>query len=154
MMKIGNGFRVGVRIAMVALLLLPAVGCPRKKPIFSLSPVSLLFSGPQDGVPPPDQILTMTGIKEIPGRGATWSLVTDQPWLTVTPDSGTIHANEPLALTVSANQGFLSEGLYVGQISIVAHYGKHTYPQTLDVTLDVTPGQSPPPNVIPPPEEE
>ncbi len=148
MMKIGNGLRIGVRIAMVALLLFPAVGCPRKHPIFTLSPQSLLFSLAQD-VSPQDQTLTMTGIKEIPGRGATWTLETDQPWLTVTPNSGTIHANEAIDLTVNANQSFLPVAMYSGQIHIVAHYGRHTYPQTLDVTLDVTPGSSPPPIVNP-----
>src|SRR5476649_714308 len=117
MMKIGNGLRVAVRIAMVALLLFPAVGCPRKNPIFTLSPVSLLFSLAQD-VSPQDQTLTMTGVKEIPGRGATWTLETDQPWLTVTPNSGTIHANEAIDLTVNANQSFLPVAMYSGQIHI------------------------------------
>jgi hypothetical protein len=152
MMKIGNGFRVAIRISIVALLLFPAVGCPRKHPIFHLSPLSLLFSpAPQDGAPPPDQILTMTGIKEIPVQGATWTLETDQPWLTVTPNSGTLHANEAIDLTVHADQTILPlpVGLQMGQIHIIAHYGRHTYPQTLDVTLDVTPGSSPPPIVNP-----
>jgi hypothetical protein len=133
---------------MVLLLLFPAVGCPRKSIIFHLDPASLLFSPAAEfGNPLPDQILTMTGIDEIPNRGATWSLDTDQPWLTVTPTSGLLHAKEVISLTVHTDQTGYLNGLYTGQIHIVAHYGRHTYPQTLDVTLDVIP-QSPPPIVI------
>ncbi|MBV8881322.1 MAG: hypothetical protein JO332_15255 [Planctomycetaceae bacterium] len=149
-MKIGNGFPIAGRILVVALMLLPAIGCPRKKIVFHLSPSSMLFSAPQDGNPPSDQILTMTGIDEIPDRGLVWSLETDQPWLTVTPLSGLLHAGEAVPLTVQVDQSFLAQGLYTGSIHIVAFYGKHRYPQTLDVTLDVTPGQSPPPIVIDP----
>ena len=152
-MKIRSSFLRALRLGFCALLLLSAVGCPRKKPIFTLSPSSMLFSGPQDGAPPPDQTLTMTGIDEIPERGATWGLFTDQPWLTVTPTEGLLHANEDLVLTVHADQTLIPQGLYSGQITIIAHYGKHTYPATFDVTLDVTAGNSPPPIVIPAPEE-
>jgi len=152
-MKIGSTLLRAVRLGFCALLLLSAVGCPRKHPIFTLSPSSMLFSGPQDGVPPPDQSLTMTGISDIPERGATWGLGTDQPWLSVTPTEGLLHADEALVLTVHADQTLIPQGLYSGQITIVAHYGKHTYPVTFDVTLDVTAGQSPPPIVIPPPGE-
>ena len=148
MMKIGSRLRAAIRISMVLLLLIPAVGCPRKTIIFHLDPVSLLFSGQQDGPVPADQILTMTGIDEIPSSGVTYTIETDQPWLTVTPVSGTLHADEAVPLTVHADQNFLVEGLYSGQIHIVARYHKHRYPQSLDVTLDVTAGQSPPPIVF------
>lgn len=154
-MKIGNGVQRTVRVLIFALLVGSALGCPRKKVIFSLSPSSMLFSAPQDGIPPADQILTMTGIGEIPPNGATWELFSDQPWLTVTPTSGVLHADESLALTVHADQSFMAEGLYSGEVTIVARYGRHYYPQAYQVTLDVTAGQSPPPIVIPPdPESE
>jgi hypothetical protein len=149
MMKIGNGLRVAVRIAMVLLLLFPAVGCPRKTIIFHLDPASLLFSGaPENGSPLPDQILTMTGIDEIPSSGVSYTIETDQPWLTVTPSSGQLHANEAIDLTVHTDQTGLGPNLYSGQIHIVARYHKHRYPQSLDVTLEVIP-QSPPPIVNP-----
>src|SRR5690349_772379 len=99
-MKIRSSLLRAARLGFCAMLLLAAVGCPRKHPIFTLSPSNMLFSGPQDGVPPADQLLTMTGISDIPERGATWGLVTDQPWLSVTPTEGILHADEPLTLTV------------------------------------------------------
>lgn len=134
------------------MLLLAAVGCPRKHPIFTLSPSSMLFSANEGGSAPSDQLLTMTGIDDIPERGATWSLFSDQPWLTVTPTSGLLHADEAIVLTVHADPSGLPANLYSGEITLVAHYGKHTYPATFQVTFDVI-VQSPPPIVIPPPEE-
>ena len=139
-MKFRSILGAAVRVSVIALLLLPAVGCPRKKIIFHLSPSSLMFSADEGGPPPADQILTMTGISEIPHGGATWTLETDQPWLSVAPTSGYLHAREAVLLTVSADQSVLSAGMYPGTITIVAHYKKNQYPQTLDVVLDVISG--------------
>ena len=63
-MKFRSILRTAVRLSVIALLLLPAVGCPRKKIIFHLSPSSLLFSADQSGPTPADQILKRVGQRQ------------------------------------------------------------------------------------------
>ncbi len=47
----------------------------------------------------------MTGDRDLPSTGATWTASSDQPWLSVVPASGTIHPREnvPLSLHVAVN---------------------------------------------------
>lgn len=142
-MKIRSLGATIVRCSLVVLLLLPTTGCPRKKIVFELTPATMLFTADEGGPQPADQILTMTGIKKIPEGGVQWTAVTDQPWLTLTPNSGVLYRRQGLPLTIQADHTALPAGTYTGQITVIATYHNHQYYQTYEVTLEVTSNQSP-----------
>lgn len=56
-------------------------------PNFSVSPPSLSFTLTEGGVDPLDQSLDLTDLGAL-GTPVTWTAVTDQPWVVVTPSSG------------------------------------------------------------------
>lgn len=109
-------------------------------PLLALSPATLNFAATAGGAAPSDQTVTVTN----PGAGnLSVSVLTDQPWLVVSPTSGTL-GTTPLRLTVSVRIANLAAGEYLGQITVQAS-GAVNSPQRMLVTLTVRPVAAPPP---------
>ncbi len=106
-------------------------------PTIALSPTKLSFSGMQ-GANPPTQTVALSNLG---GGTLLWTAAagsTSGNWLSVTPASGTGAAT----LTVAANTAGLSLGSYSGTVRVTATGATNT-PQSVDVTLTVTPSVTP-----------
>ena len=101
-------------------------------PVIGVSPTSMSFSGVAGGASPAGQSLA---ISNTGGGVLSWSATDDQPWLSVSPASGTA----PSSATVSVNTAGLAAGTYNATITITAT-GATNSPRTVPVTLTVTPG--------------
>jgi hypothetical protein len=85
--------------ALLCLGLLVVAAAPTG-PEISLSPASLSFSATEGGPIPADQTMILSNS----GTGIlNWNLTTDQPWLTVTPTSGSLKAGKSVTLTAHIN---------------------------------------------------
>lgn len=102
-------------------------------PTLAVSPASLSFSGIQDGPTPSSQTLTVSHI-EGSGSGLNWTATVNQPWLTVSPATGTT----PDTGTVTVSTAGLVAGTYNGTITVSAP-GAANSPRTIPVTLTLTP---------------
>jgi hypothetical protein len=110
------------------------------QPVLNVSSTALTFNVTQGGTTPPPQTLNVTNT----GSGAlSFSVTSDQGWLTVTPISG----NAPQSLTVTATTDAVAHhaGTYTGHLTITAP-GAQGSPTTVTVTLIVSP--APPPQPI------
>jgi uncharacterized protein (TIGR03437 family) len=98
-------------------------------PTIAAAPSSLQFTS--DGVAvPAAQTIQITNS----GSGTlAWTATTSQPWLTVSPTSGTA----PSTVTVSVAPAGMSAGTYTGNVQITATGASNT-PLTVAVTLTVT----------------
>lgn len=65
-----------------------------------------------------------------------WTAADNQPWLSVSPLSGELRANETIDLSISVNVTALAIGTYTGTVSI-SDPGATNSPQTITVTLHV-----------------
>jgi fibronectin type 3 domain-containing protein/azurin len=100
-------------------------------PILTVSPPSIFASGPQNGANPASQQLSITN----PSVGTlNWTASANQPWLGVSPISGTA----PSTLTVSFSTAGLGQGTYNGTITVTAPGASGT-PKSIPVSLTVTP---------------
>jgi Concanavalin A-like lectin/glucanases superfamily/Viral BACON domain len=108
-------------------------------PVLTVAPTTLAFNATQGGANPPAQTVNVTN-----GGGGTLSFSTsdDQPWLSVTPATGTA----PAALSVSANIAGLAPGTHTGTVTVSAA-GASGSPKTVAVTLNVA--SAPPPGGAP-----
>jgi uncharacterized protein (TIGR03437 family) len=95
-------------------------------PSLIVSATSLSFSYRTDGSAPPPQSVSVTSS----GGAFSFSVTRSQPWISVTPGSGTT----PQSLSVSVNPAGLSPGSYSGTITITS--GGLT--QTITVSFTVT----------------
>lgn len=102
------------------------------------SPFVLHFTGALDGPLPPAQTTAITGLS-----GATWSVTSVDPWITVSPTSGTT----PATLTVQVNPHLLSSfGPQIGSIVVASRGLSLAITVALDATtlpaplFQVTPG--------------
>ena len=98
-------------------------------PVLAVAPATLSFSGTQGGANPAAQTVNVTN-----GGGGTltYTASDDQPWLSVSPASGTA----PGALSATANITGLAPGTYTGTITVTAA-GASGSPKTVSVTLNV-----------------
>jgi hypothetical protein len=105
---------------------------PPPNPVLSLSNISLSFTEAQGGAIPAAQTVTVSNT-----GGGTLSFTTqsDSTWLTVTPASG----NAPASLTVAVSAE--TAGTYTGHVTVTAP-GANSSPQTITVSLNVTPPQT------------
>jgi uncharacterized protein (TIGR03437 family) len=109
-------------------------------PALALSPSALSFAATAGGAPPAAQTLALSN----PGPGTlSFSALADQPWLTVSPESGTL-GTAPVTLTVSARTASLAAGEYAGLITVQAP-GAVNSPQRLRVNLTLRAASAPPP---------
>jgi uncharacterized protein (TIGR03437 family) len=94
------------------------------------TPTSLAFSQALGGPAPANQTIEVTGLPAGTTIGASATMFTGTGWLTVTPNptAGTV--------TVSANAGQLSQGVYQGLVTIIAP-GANPSPLYVPVTLTV-----------------
>ncbi len=113
-----------------------ASGSTATGPVLSMSPTSLSFSataGGSDPVPAP------LSVSNSGSSSLSYTAATDQPWLHVSPSSGTA----PQTLTVSASIGGMSAGTFTGHVTVTAA-GAQGSPALIPVTLTLT--TPPPPN--------
>jgi hypothetical protein len=99
-------------------------------PVLAVSPTSLNFSAVQGSANPPAASLTITNSG---GAVTNFTSVSDQPWLQVSPATGTW----PLAIQVSPSISGLSAGNYVGHITCTAT-GSSSSSVVVTVTLSVS----------------
>lgn len=109
-------------------------------PALSLSQPVLTFAGTNGEPAPAGQTLVLSNA----GAGSIrFSAETDQPWLSVSPDSGSLGA-APVTLTVSVRLAGLAAGEYTGQITVLAP-GAANSPARVRVALTVRGAAAPPP---------
>jgi len=95
-----------IRISAFAIgLIVPACGDPSATSALILSPSKVFFAGPVAGPDPADQQVVMTGSDNLWFGKAAWSATSDQPWLKVSPASGTILAGQKATLTLHVGLG-------------------------------------------------
>ena len=98
-------------------------------PVLNLSTSNLSFSAATGGSPA-SQTVTVSNL----GAGSlAWTAQSNQPWLAVSPASGTDSA----ALTLAVNASGLAAGNYTGTVTVAAA-GATGSPKTINVTLSVT----------------
>ncbi|MBI1747734.1 MAG: hypothetical protein HYR55_14270 [Acidobacteria bacterium] len=102
-----------------------------RTPRIQLDPASLRFSGMAPCQNPPSQTLA---IRNSGGGTLSWTATSNQPWLSVTPGTGTA----PSQVTVSVNSSNLAPGTYIGRVSI-SMAGSSNTPQFAAVTVVVGP---------------
>jgi uncharacterized protein (TIGR03437 family) len=102
--------------------------------VLSAAPASLAFTQLVGGAAPAAQTIAVTGAGSSPlNFTATASNSSGVNWLTVTPAAG----STPATLTVTANGSNLSQGTYVGTVTI-SSTGAAGSPQNIPVTLTVS----------------
>ncbi len=94
----------------------------------SVAPATLAFEATVDGSAPATQSIAL----DTNGRTYGWTAVSDSPWLSVAPTSG----SGPAVAVVGVNPRGLTAGRYTGAITIVAP-GAANSPQSVAVTLTV-----------------
>jgi Malectin domain/Viral BACON domain len=100
-------------------------------PVLVVGSGSLSFAGTAGGANPAGQPVSISN----GGAGTlSWAALGNQPWLTVSPASGTNAGS----LTVGANLTGLAAGSYSGTVTVSAT-GALSSPQTIGVTLTVAP---------------
>ncbi len=103
---------------------------PQEPPGLQLSPPRLDFGADAPGVISSKNVtLHNTG-----GGHLNWQASSDQPWLSISPGSGTF--NGSTAVVVTINRGMLAPLAYTGHISFTQQ-GSHTHPLKLAVTMAV-----------------
>ncbi len=105
------------RIAALAVaLLLPACGGSRTADMFVVSPAQSSFSGTEQGPDPADQTLFIEGWERLMFQKTQYFVSWDQPWLTVSPLTGSIDAGQIIPLTLHVDMTSQTEG-WVGATS-------------------------------------
>ncbi|MDX1982680.1 MAG: malectin domain-containing carbohydrate-binding protein [Bryobacteraceae bacterium] len=106
-------------------------------PSLSLSPGAMTFTGPSGGTNPSPQQAAIT----IANGSANWTAASSQPWLLVSPASGSASG----VITVSVNAASLAAGSHNGTITVTAP-GAGGSPAVVNVTLTLTspPGSAQP----------
>jgi hypothetical protein len=102
-------------------------------PVISRSPAAMNFFATVGGANPTPQTLA---ISNSGGGTLNWSVSDDQPWLSLSPTSGS-STGETDNVTVSVSIAGLAVGNYTGTITISAPGATNT-PQTTTVNLSVT----------------
>jgi hypothetical protein len=112
----------------------PAVG-PVNSFAISTSPAALSFSGTAGTANPPTQAITLS---KGGNRTRNWSVRATTAWVSVTPSSGTIAAEED-QIAVSVNLSGLSVGSYSSNVIISTESNsKRTVQTIIPIALTVT----------------
>jgi uncharacterized protein (TIGR03437 family) len=113
-------------------------------PAISLTPATLNFSYQVGGTAPADQTVQVASSSgHLAFTAAATVNGSSGNWLSVTPASG----NTPASLTVKVNPASLTAGTYTGKITVTAAAAGNS-PQSVGVTLVVTPAATPLPTVV------
>lgn len=110
-------------------------------PILQAAPSTLSYFATQDGVNPTAQDIA---ISNGDGGALNWTIVSDQPWLSLTPPSG-VNAGT-VAATVDITG--LVAGVYNANLTVTAT-GATGSPTIIPVTLNITAQPPPPPTTCP-----
>jgi uncharacterized protein (TIGR03437 family) len=105
-------------------------------PVIVASPSSLTFTQTQVGVIPSPQTITVSN--PVP-TALSFTATASDPWLSVSPASGSAISGTPATLTVSVNPGPLVVGAYSGTITIASTNAANS-PVTIAVSLSVPSG--------------
>lgn len=110
-------------------------------PVLSAAPASLAFAATAGGAAPAPQTFTLSN----PGSGTlSFSISSNQPWLTARPSSGSLATGAPVTVTVSVTIANLAAGEYNGTLRVQAD-GAANSPLALEVNLVVRPLAAPAP---------
>jgi len=123
----------------VTMQVMPLI--PGHQPVLQLYPAVLSFTGVDGSASPPTQTVTIKNPGVLP---LSWSVTTDQQWLNVTPNSGTINPSESEAATASVNTSMLLPGMYHGTITFSGTGAEPVKdsPQSVNVSITIIPGCS------------
>jgi hypothetical protein len=102
-------------------------------PTISLTPSTLSFATPDAGTPMAPQSVTLLNSG---GTGSLleWNATADQSWLSVGPSSGALAGGSSTTLTIGATPIGLTDGVYVGTVSLIAPTATNS-PQSIAVTM-------------------
>ena len=117
-----------------ALAFFVLLGMPLESMAVSTNPSTLAFSAVQGSTPPPAQAITFWKGGD---RTRSWSVSAKDPWLAVTPTSGTISIEQD-QIAVSVNPTGLAAGAYSSSVTITTESLKGRVAKTsIPVTLTV-----------------
>src|SRR5262249_29602389 len=103
-------------------------------PVLTVNPTTMTFAAPFAGQTPASQT-AQVGVGGTSGS-ISFSVSSNQPWLTASASQNTVSAGNPATLTVSVNQGSLAVGTYNGIITLTPNTTDN-YTQSINVTLTV-----------------
>jgi hypothetical protein len=109
-------------------------------PTIKVSPQRLNFTGQVGGKNPASQNIF---IQNSGGSTLKFNIATDEPWLSVDPDSGQSKTKEKTVRVLIDSSG-LKEGTYKGKVRIIDPNATNS-PQTVNVTLNMS--KEDPPNI-------
>jgi len=109
------------------------LGAAPPGPQISLSPASLVINAPEGGPAPAPS--TLTGQNSGDGK-LNWTAKPSDPWLHVSPASGTLNKSASIDLSVSVNLSGLAPGTHAATIQVSDSMASNS-PQTCSVTLQV-----------------
>ena len=104
-------------------------------PVLSVSLTTLAFTGTL-GIAN-DPAPQMVNVSNAGGGSLNFTAISDSPWLTVAPGSGTA----PQTIRITALLGTLTAGMYTGHVTVTA-VGAQGSPATITVTFMVNPAPS------------
>ena len=107
---------------------------------FTFGQAPLLFWSPAISISlPAGSTAALTAPATLTNFGGAFSYVatSDQPWMSVSPASGTIGATSPQSFVITIQPAQLAGGTWTGKITVTPSVGSGTAPATLDVTIQV-----------------
>lgn len=110
---------------------------PPAAPVLVRTPSALTFTKQLNAANPASQSISVSNSQA--GSTLTWSVSASQPWITVTPTSGTNNGT----INVTVNGTGLTVGAHTGLLTITA-VGATGSPQTVSVAFTVTADTTPP----------
>src|SRR5438045_3218943 len=93
---------MAVRWVVFLLMAVILPSCSRATPSIQLSASSKDFTASEGGSSPPDQMVTLK-FEGFPGTAVQWTATADQPWLTVSPASGSQGTSGSTSLAIAVN---------------------------------------------------
>lgn len=104
-------------------------------PQIGLSPTSLSWTGPEGGPDPASQTVTVTNT----GSGSlSWTASSDAPWLSASPETGTLSAGASQPVTLSVTTAGQSSGTLTGHWTVQSAQASNS-PQTVTASLTISP---------------
>ncbi len=111
----------------------------------SLRPSHLLFSPSTIDLGSGDQATNTTQIVTLSNTGGgqiNWRATATQPWLLITPKSGTLSYNQKMSVEIAADRSNLQVGSYAAGLIFTSNTGQATLPVKMIVT-QLQPGHEP-----------
>lgn len=96
-----------------------------RTPVLFVSSLQLSFN--------PQQVSQPLAVKNIGAGVLNWAIASDQPWLTVTPDTGSEGPNEQTLTSVVVDRAGLADGTYNGTLTVTSDGGSQDVPVEMAV---------------------